>query len=264
MALRFHQDRNIYFEQQYNNTKKHILPFIAKQLPNLSNLNVLEIGCGEGGVLKVFYENGCNITGVDLATNKIENAIKYYADLPSTGSYSFLAENIYNIDLERFPSFDLIILKDTIEHIYDQAKLIGFLKLILNQNGIIFFAFPPWQMPWGGHQQICNNKIAAFFPYYHLLPSGIYKTFLELAGEPSNKIEHLLEIKETNMTIERFERIVNELKYNIINRKFYFINPNYEIKFGLKPQVQNSIIATIPYFRGFFTTTCFYLIDPIK
>ena len=260
MALKFHKDRKIYFEQQYTNTKKHILPFLLEYIPDFKNLNVLEIGCGEGGVLKAFYEMGSNITGVDLAVNKIENAQKFYQEMQLPGMYSFLAEDIYNIDLDNFPLFDLIIFKDTIEHIHEQQKLIKFMKKMLTEDGFIFFAFPPWQMPWGGHQQICNNKLAAFFPYYHLLPSPIYKMLLKLAGESRKKIEHLLEIKETNITIEKFEKIIKLLNYKIVARKFYLINPNYEIKFGLKPKEQNRIIASIPYLRGFFTSTCFYLI----
>ena len=38
---------------------------------------VLEIGCGEGGNLLPFAEAGCRVTGIDLATNKIENAKEY-------------------------------------------------------------------------------------------------------------------------------------------------------------------------------------------
>ena len=141
MALKFHKDRKTYFEQQFANTKKYILPFLQEYLPNLRNLNVLEIGCGEGGVLKAFYELGCNITGVDLAANKIENAWKFYRKMRSLGKYSFLTEDIYNMDLENFPHFDLIILKDTIEHIHEQQKLIGFIKKMLKEDGLIFFAF---------------------------------------------------------------------------------------------------------------------------
>jgi 2-polyprenyl-3-methyl-5-hydroxy-6-metoxy-1,4-benzoquinol methylase len=62
------------------------------------------------------------------------------------------------------------LLKDVIEHIHDQPKLIAWMKSYLAPNGTIFFGFPPWQMPFGGHQQLCRNKVLAKLPYYHLLP----------------------------------------------------------------------------------------------
>ena len=49
--------------------------------------------------------------------------------------------------------FDLILLKDVIEHIPDQERVIPYLKEFLKPGGRVFFGFPPWYMPHGGHQQ---------------------------------------------------------------------------------------------------------------
>lgn len=260
MAFNFHKDRRKYFEQQYQNTKNYIIPFIEDKSILTDKMKVLEIGCGEGGILKVFYELGCHITGIDLSENKIKNANKYFSELNSSSNFQFILCDIFKVDPKNMKNFDLIILKDTIEHIHNQEKLISILKKISNQNGYIFIAFPPWQMPWGGHQQMCDNKIVSLMPYIHLLPKFLYKGILKLFAENKKKIEHLLEIKETHITIERFEKIVKNLNIKIIKRKFYLINPNYEIKFGFKPREQFKIISVIPYLRGLFTTTCFYLL----
>lgn len=40
-------------------------------------MNVLEIGCGDGGNLLPFAELGCNTTGVDLSTGRIKDAILF-------------------------------------------------------------------------------------------------------------------------------------------------------------------------------------------
>jgi 2-polyprenyl-3-methyl-5-hydroxy-6-metoxy-1,4-benzoquinol methylase len=260
MSFNFHYDRKKYFDQQYQNTMKYIIPFISKTY-DLANKSLLEIGCGEGGVLKAFYELGSNITGIDLAPNKIENAKKYYSELKQINSYEFRAENIYDFDFNSLNQFDLIILKDAIEHIHDQKKMINFLAENMKQNSHLFVAYPPWQMPWGGHQQICKNKFLSFLPYFHLFLNFIYKGILKLFGEAQSTIESLLEIKETRISIERFEKIIKECNLKITTKRFYFINPNYEVKFGLKPRLQNRFISKIPYLRGFFTTTCYYLIE---
>ncbi|MCF7792412.1 MAG: class I SAM-dependent methyltransferase [Candidatus Cloacimonetes bacterium] len=260
MSFEFHYDRKKYFQQQYQNTKKYIIPFIEKKLNVSSKIRVLEIGSGEGGVLKAFYELGCDITGIDLAPNKIENANKYFSEIRKSNSFEFFAGDIYDFNFSELKKFDLILLKDTIEHIHDQGKLLKFLAQNIHDNGYIFIAFPPWQMPWGGHQQICDNKIVSLMPYIHLLPNFLYKGILKIFGENDKKINNLMETKETGITIERFERILRVNQFIVAHKIFYLINPNYEIKFGLKPKKQFNIISKIPYIRDLFITTCFYLI----
>lgn len=42
--------------------------------------------------------------------------------------------------------------------------------------------------------------------------------------------------------------------------KNLYLNPHYEMKFGLKPRILWEIISGIPYIRDFFSTSCHYLI----
>lgn len=258
MSFEFHKDRQKYFNQQYQNSKKYIIPFIEGELD--SNISVLEIGCGEGGILKAFLKKGCRITGIDLSPNKIENAKKYFEDEIEKGFAEFICRNIYDIDPKKDlnSKFDLIILKDTLEHIHDQEKLLKYNKQFLKPNGKVFIAFPPWQMPFGGHQQMCDHKFLSFLPYFHLLPKKVYAKILKIFRE--KKIEEFLEIKETGISIERFEKILKRLNYKVEKKLFYFINPNYEIKFNFKPVELSNFISRIPYLRDFFTTTSYYLI----
>ena len=254
-----HTDSRQYFDEQGLSTKKHILPFIELVRKIESGMNVLEIGCGEGGNLKPFLDKGCHCVGVDFSTNKIELGRKLYANHPQVKNLQLISENIY--DTKEFDaSFDLIILRDVIEHIHDQDKFLGLMKTLLAPNGIAFFAFPPWQNPFGGHQQICENKVMSALPYYHLLPKIIYKTVLKTFGESDAKITTLLEIKETGISIERFEKLFKKNGYCQMLKTLFLINPNYEIKFGLKPRKLNSIIASIPGVRNIFATCGYYVI----
>ena len=52
----------------------------------------------------------------------------------------------------------------------------------------------------------------------------------------------MIEIKETGISIERFEKIVDETGYKVVNKTHYLINPIYEYKFGWKPKEQNGLI----------------------
>lgn len=263
MSFHFHKDRDLYFEHQNENSKKYVIPFIANGF-QISNKNVLEIGCGEGGVLKSFLDNRCTITGIDLSEYKLSVAQKLFAEEISKGNANFICEDIYNIEVPEKSNkkkFDLIILKDTIEHIHNQPKLMNYLKAFLKENGKIFLGFPPWQMPYGGHQQIAKNKLFSMLPYIHLFPDFLYKTFMKAFGENDGMVDALMEIKETRLSIENFEKIVKETGYKIDKKKFFLINPIYEMKFNLKPKEQFKFVYKVPYLRNFITTTCYYLIS---
>ena len=265
MSFDFHHDKPRYFNQQYLNSKAYLIPFISRQLTLKSGMRVLEIGCAEGGVLKAFTEIGCVCTGVELSSSKVENAHIFMAEEVKKGIIRFICKDIYRVDFKaEFQNhFDLIILKDTIEHIHDQQKLIGYLKEFLLPEGQIFFGFPPWYMPWGGHQQICKSKVLMFLPYFHLLPMPIYKLVLKLFGESVTKISELTEIKETGISTQRFEHILKHSAYRITGKQFYLVNPIYEHKFGWQPRKQLKIIASIPIMRDLLSTTVYYLVKPV-
>lgn len=264
----FHADRKRYFDIQVLNAEKYVIPFIEEKFPVSSGMRVLEIGCGEGGVLKAFINRGCEGVGVELDGSRIENANIYLPEDIAAGRLKFVVKDIYKVDVEKDFNglFDIIVLKDVIEHIHDQSKLIGWMKNFLKPatagrpGGIIFYGFPPWYMPFGGHQQICKSKISRL-PYIHLLPKGLYRWILKNRKE---NVEEMMEIRETRISIERFVRISKKEGYSLPHNRHYFINPIYEWKFGWKPRTQSIIIKAIPFVRNFFTTCVYYITQPIN
>jgi len=258
----FHADRKKYFDIQIWNAEKYVIPFIENQFLIKEGMRVLEIGAGEGGVLKAFVNKGCIGVGVELDESRVANAGLWLKGDIEKGKISFFVKDIYDSDINTLGGkFDIIVLKDVIEHIHDQSKLIGRLKSFLTPSGVIYFGFPPWQMPFGGHQQMCQSKLSKV-PYFHLLPKSLYKLVFKLFKEPEPVIDSLLEVKKTGISIERFEKIVKKTGYQIIGKTFYLINPIYEWKFGWKPKIQNPLISKLPFLRNYLTTCVYYLITP--
>lgn len=263
------QDRHInrfkYFKEQELTTEKYVLPFIEEVKDINENVSVLEIGCGEGGNLMPFLKRGCRrIVGVDMSKSKIENGISFFENIENSQNVEFICDDIYNISPKEIGQFDLIIMRDVLEHIHNQEKFMNFVKTFLKTDGKFFLGFPPWHNPFGGHQQMCESKILSKLPYFHILPAFIYKLILKSFGESDSKIEGLMEIKETRITIERFEKIIKKNKYNLDKKNLYFINPNYEIKFGIKPKISSKFISSLYFFRNFIITTSYYLISNEK
>lgn len=257
-----HFNREQYFNEQSYTTFNYVIPFISELMPINSETKVVEIGCGEGGNLKPFLDMGCKVVGIDLSTWKISEGEKLFENHPLKHNLTLIAKDIYDITDSSELKFDLIVMRDTLEHIPNQEKFMEHLKLFLNANGKVFFAFPPWRMPFGGHQQMCKNKFLSKLPYFHILPKPLYTFVLQLFGESQGTIKELTSIKETQISMQKFYRIAKRLNYEIEKQTSYLINPNYEIKFNLKTK-KLPIILNIPYVRDFFITT-FYSIASIK
>jgi 2-polyprenyl-3-methyl-5-hydroxy-6-metoxy-1,4-benzoquinol methylase len=256
-----HKNRLQYFNEQSESTRKYVLPYILQNF-DLKNkkIRVLEIGCGEGGNLVPFLESGFECCGVELSEINYNNALKFYEDHPLKSNLTLSNKNIYDVTPDEIGGvFDIVFLRDVIEHIPAQEQFMKHLKNFIAPTGVAFFAFPPWRMPFGGHQQISTKKWISHMPYIHIFPKSVYKTILKILGASDNEIKGLLEFAETGISINKFEKIIRRENYVVIKKTHWFINPNYQIKFGLKPRRMPKIFQ-IPYLQDFYTTAVYYLL----
>jgi len=257
-----HQNRQQYFKEQGITTKKYVIPFIEPFKPISSTTRVLEIGCGEGGNMAPFVELGCEVVGVDINEAKLKLAKEYFVPIKHNENLKLVFENIYNLTIEDIGRFDLIIMRDVIEHIPDQEIFLAYVKQFFKPNGMLFMGFPPWYMPFGGHQQVLHSKLLSKLPYFHILPKPIYRLILKSFGTTDTVIESRMDIKDTGITIERLDEILKKEQYKVKVKQLFLINPNYETKFGLKPRKQLSVFSAIPFIRNFITTCCYFLVTP--
>jgi SAM-dependent methyltransferase len=255
-----HKNRNIYFKELSITSKNYFMPYIQHWHSVDIETDVLEIGCGDGGNLLPFSEMGCHVVGVDIAASRIKDAKSFFSEAHAKGT--FYAQDISQIK-ELEGSFDVIICHDVLEHIDNKKQFISNLEKYLKPQGIVFMSFPTWQMPFGGHQQICQSPILSHLPFVHLLPTTVYRHLLKAFGENLGCINELLSIKSTRVSIESFESTLKTTVLRIANRQLWFINPHYQVKFGLSPRKLNKVIACIPILRNFFSTSCFYILSPL-
>lgn len=251
-----HTNRRRYFEEQSRTSRNYYIPYIQRVTGHIPT-SVLEVGCGEGGNLLPFAESGCEIIGVDIDASRIKQAQTFFAEKEQKGI--FIASDIFELRVLK-SHFSLIIIHDVIEHIGHKKQFLFDIKSYLSPEGVIFIAFPAWQMPFGGHQQIARGKFISHLPFIHLLPDSLYKWILKTCGEKEDVVKELLSIKTTKCTIETFRKLVETIEYQIVSQQLYFINPHYEVKFGLSPRKLSKIISSIPHLRNFFCTSCFYIL----
>lgn len=256
-----HTNRKIYFDELATTTEQFIRPYIEKFKRIDTSTRILELGCGDGGNLVPFAQSGCNVLGIDLCEARINDAQTYFKEKGLQAD--FKVGNICKLPIEELGLFDIIICHDVIEHIEQNQKIVVLdtISKLLKEDGIAFIAFPAWYMPFGGHQQICRNRFLSHAPWIHLFPSSGYRWLLRRGKETDACIKELLSIKQTRITIEQFNRLVQDnKKISIIDRVLYLINPHYKVKFGLSPVVLPGFLA-IPFMRNFLSTTCFFLLQ---
>jgi len=257
-----HHNKQQYFREQARTTDQYVIPFIEEVRPVRAGMRVLEIGCGEAGNLKPFLERGCHCVGVDLSPHRIALAKSFFEGHPQRAHLKLYAEDIYKAKPLLSEPYDLLIMRDVIEHIPDQERFMAYVKAFLQPDGLFFLGFPPWYMPFGGHQQICAHRILSKLPYYHLLPNPLYRQLLRWGGEPESRIAELMDIKATGISIDRFLRIVRREGYRIARQQAYLIQPNYETKFGLKPRRQSPLIEALPGLRNMVTSALYIVLQP--
>ena len=83
---------------------------------------------------------------------------------------------------------------------------------------------------------------------------------LKVFGEPQDSINGMMEVKGTKISIQKFHHLVGKRHYKIEKQTYYLINPNYEVKFKLKP-IKLPLLLNIPFLRDFFTTTLYAIIS---
>lgn len=251
-----HTDRRRYFDESANTSRKFYLNYLADFTEINAETRVLEVGCGEGGNLLPFAELGCHVTGIDYAEFRIEQAKEFFSASGYEGT--FISADFFEMPKPE-EKYDIILIHDVIEHVQQKDIFVEKLRQFFKETSIVFWGFPAWQMPFGGHQQICKSKICASLPFIHLLPTSMYKGVLKMFGESEGNIKELIEIKQCRITIEFFELLMERCGYAVLNRKLWWINPHYEQKFGLKPIKLNRYLARIPYIRNFISSSCFYI-----
>ena len=93
---------------------------------------VLEVGCGAGGNLSVFRDNGCEVIGLDFDDDYL-NVARKNGITTITGSLDKLGSK---------DKYDLIILSHVLEHIVEPAGFLGILIEHLEDTGVIYIEVP--------------------------------------------------------------------------------------------------------------------------
>jgi SAM-dependent methyltransferase len=129
--------------------KEIILDTIERNVPNLGQCKMLEIGCGNGNILAFLKQNGVDIEGGDISREGLEFCRKR------------ISTPLYQLDALHLPfrnAFDIIGLFDVLEHIDDDVGALKEIRQALKPNGILLMTVPAYQSLWSNFDEYSGHK----------------------------------------------------------------------------------------------------------
>jgi 2-polyprenyl-3-methyl-5-hydroxy-6-metoxy-1,4-benzoquinol methylase len=208
----------------YSNVRLDLINLIDKQT---QNLKVLEIGAGYGETLFYLKKNkiAAEVVGVDLFEDK--NNKQNYKPLDN-----FIFGNIEEIDLPQYENyFDLILLPDVLEHLFEPKMVLNKIKEYLNTNGKIIVSMPNFRH----YSALIKIFIKGDFRYEE---SGIFD-YTHLRFYCRKNIQELLEssgykILKEESSIKNYKgksiaKIINSLTFGLLE-EFFSLQYFYVIK----------------------------------
>jgi len=241
--------------------EEYLIPVLRRWGVEPDEKQLLEVGSGDGGCAAAFYRAGCRVTAMDIDERLVRIAGEFNeregldihvsrGDVCDRNSEAF----------QRGP-FDIIMLRDVIEHIAEPAAALNILKDVLGPGGILFVVFPPYYSPFGAHQQILPVKKKFRVPYnklpfIQLLPDSAFLSIVK--GETSSHRE-VARLRGIRLTIRKFEKAARQAGLSVRGRKLYLSRPTFTLRYGL-PVIEASILGKIPWLRELTVTAAYYIL----
>ena len=141
----------VYFEDQEASNKEYWRRFGAPL--DWAGRRVLEVGCGHGAMSIEIAEAGAEVLGVDLDEGRIafanRNLTRRFPHLLDRVTFRAVEATSLPVD----EPFDVIVSKDTFEHVADVATLLKALgERLVRPHGLIYAGFSPlYYSPFGDH-----------------------------------------------------------------------------------------------------------------
>jgi len=229
---------------------------------SLSGKTVLEVGCGDGGCAVEIVRAGAEVTAVDIEERLV--GIARELNQREGVEMSVHTGNVMDpacAGLERGP-FDLILLRDVVEHLEDLPKALRILTEHLAPGGQMLMVFPPYYSPFGAHQQILPRRKLGPIPYnklpfIQLLPDAM---FLRLVAGDTAHHREVARLRGIRLTLKRFVDQTARCGLRISHKKLYLLRPTFKLRYGL-PVVGASLLGEVPLLRELLITGAYYLLE---
>lgn len=238
-----------YFDWQLN----EIVPQWHAKFPpiDFAGKSVLDLGCGHGALATdLILRGAAKVVGVDLDAGRVDFGTHYINDRFADVSRQILLQCCDISTLSG--SFDIVISKDTFEHIRDLPVTVGHIYRLLKPGGLLVVGTAPlYYSPYGDHGVFWGSRSVPWLPVF--LPE---KYLLTLAR--SRRLTTAISVDElglNKLTPSGFRGLfsssswtITSLSYNVGQKRLLSIL---------------RVLRVIPFVERFFTVSIYSIIAKV-
>jgi len=115
------------------------LAYILEKSRGLSNLEVLDVGCGGGILAESMAKVGGNVTGIDLAEDSLSVA-KLHALDNGINNISYAKIEVEKLADTNAGKYDLVTCMEMLEHVPDPESIVAAVAKCCKPGGKVFFS----------------------------------------------------------------------------------------------------------------------------
>ena len=134
----------------FRGRRKIFFDLLARELgPHAKDLEILEVGCGPGGMMEPLSEHG-RAHGPDISLDAMRYCQRRGFPNVFTGSGMALPFAV--------GCFDVVCLFDAIEHIPDDRKVLEEVHRVLKPGGVVFLSVPAYQFLYSQNDRLVHHQ----------------------------------------------------------------------------------------------------------
>lgn len=246
-----------YFDYELAVGRDILVPWLKTKM-RFHNLTVGDFGCHQGGILQALRETGEVVAGngYDLNQAAIQTS-------PFVGDEHFQIQvgDVTQLDAAH-PRFNLILIRDVLEHIPDYATVVEKAFACLQPGGLLFVSFPPYYSPFGGHQQLASNA-AKLLPYIHYLPEGLFNTLVQTEDSTYmtalSAQEDMQSVRQTRLTLSKAEQAFQQAGFQMAGAEYFLSRPEFKVRYGI-PALSAGPLGRLWGLRELYVMGVYYLL----
>lgn len=238
------------FKNSYGELLEPRLREIVKHIRIQSGMRVLDIGCGRGEMVFYAATNGACAVGIDYAKEaiKLANKLKEKKEKHIRGKMKFYLMDAKKITLP-ISSFDVVILTDVVEHLYDEEldRIFREIKRVLKKDGVLVIHTAPNKLFFNVGYKVYTYPVAKFLVgIWNVIARSHYPSIAnprDLRAE-SHSIMHINE--PTYFSLKQLLK-----KHDFVGRLFSSNIVSKKPTIGVKDVLFNCIVYLHPFSTRF-------------
>ena len=215
--------------------------------PNVKGKVILDIGCGWGGLSLELAQSGAQrVIGIDLTKSRI-NFCKEHLKQNFPHLQNCLEYHCCELaDLKLNEAVDIIVSKDTFEHVENLEQLLIDIASVLRPNGIVMSGFGPLYNSYFGDHKATDAKL----PWFHLL---LPESYLIRRLNKKRGLS-LSNIKDLGLNKLSFKDYLSIFENAPLNTEYFVTNGSERIASKIF-----RILARVPFLREYFTQSIYII-----